>query len=172
MKIVKNLYRIISGIIAFIAAVVIITAAICLIFQYKPAIVVSGSMEPTIETGSFLLVDKKDKDVEVGDIIAYKHQDMQVSHRVVEITEEGYITKGDNNDNVDFYVVDPDNVIGTTVFSIPKLGYVLDWTVSAQGIIIITTICIALLLAGALTNNIEKKEMKTDQHKRSESNEA
>ena len=158
MKIIKKACQIIRGIMTFIAVVVLITAAICVIFQYKPAIVISGSMEPTIGTGSFILIDKKDKDVDVGDIIAYKHQDMQVSHRIVEITEDGYITKGDANDNVDFYAVDPDNLIGTAKFTIPKIGYILDWTASAQGIILLTTICVMLLLTSALINNMENKK--------------
>jgi signal peptidase len=93
------------GVIAFLSITVIIIAASCLVLQYKPAIVVSGSMEPMIKTGSLLLVDKKDKNIEIGDVIAYKNHDMEVSHRVVEITSNGYVTKGDNNDNVDFYQV-------------------------------------------------------------------
>lgn len=140
------------GVIAFLSITVIIIAASCLVLQYKPAIVVSGSMEPMIKTGSLLLVDKKDKNIEIGDVIAYKNHNMEVSHRVVEITSNGYVTKGDNNDNVDFYQVRESDITGTVIFSIPKLGYALDWVRSTQGIIVIATICTGCILMGLLRN--------------------
>lgn len=152
MIIIKKIYDLCMGVIAFLSITVIIIAASCLVLQYKPAIVVSGSMEPMIKTGSLLLVDKKDKNIEIGDVIAYKNHDMEVSHRVVEITSNGYVTKGDNNDNVDFYQVRESDITGTVIFSIPKLGYALDWVRSIQGIIVIATICTGCILMGLLRN--------------------
>lgn len=152
MIITKKIYELCMDAIAFMAMIVIMVAVICLVLQFKPAIVVSGSMEPTIQTGSLLLVDKKDKDIEVGDIIAYKNHEMEVSHRVVDITSNGYVTKGDNNDNVDFYQVRESDLIGTVMFSVPKLGYVLDWVKSIQGIIVMATICIGCVLISMLRN--------------------
>lgn len=152
MIITKKIYELCMDAIAFMAMIVIMVAVICLVLQFKPAIVVSGSMEPTIQTGSLLLVDKKDKDIEVGDIIAYKNHEMEVSHRVVDVTSNGYVTKGDNNDNVDFYQVRESDLIGTVMFSVPKLGYVLDWVKSIQGIIVMATICIGCVLICMLRN--------------------
>lgn len=152
MIITKKIYELCMDAIAFMAMIVIMVAVICLVLQFKPAIVVSGSMEPTIQTGSLLLVDKKDKDIEVGDIIAYKNHEMEVSHRVVDVTSNGYVTKGDNNDNVDFYQVRESDLIGTVMFSVPKLGYVLDWVKSIQGIIVMATICIGCVLISMLRN--------------------
>ena len=80
---------------------------------------------------------------------------MQVSHRVVAITDEGYITKGDNNDNVDFAPVAHENVIGTVMFAVPEVGYFFKWVTSIQGIIIVITLCTALFLAGLLTTGKE-----------------
>ena len=151
IKIIKVMEIILSCMAIFI----LIFAVICLIFQFKPAVVVSGSMEPAIKTGSFFLIDKKNNDIKVGDVIAYKLQDMQVSHRVVAITDEGYITKGDNNDNVDFAPVAHENVIGTVMFAVPEVGYFFKWVTSIQGIIIVITLCTALFLAGLLTTGKE-----------------
>jgi len=152
MSVIKQIYKVFTGAMAALAVIVLLIAAICIVMQFKPAIVVSGSMEPTIRTGSFMLIDKKDKDIEIGDIIAFINNDMQVSHRVVELTNDGYVTKGDNNENVDFCPVSPDKVTGTVFFTIPKLGYVLDWVISVQGIISIITICIVFSLIDILMN--------------------
>lgn len=152
MSVIKQIYKVFTGAMAALAVIVLLIAAICIVMQFKPAIVVSGSMEPTIRTGSFMLIDKKDKDIEIGDIIAFINNDMQVSHRVVELTNDGYVTKGDNNENVDFCPVSPDKVTGTVFFTIPKLGYVLDWAISVQGIISIITICVVFSLIDILMN--------------------
>jgi len=152
MSVIKQIYKVFTGAMAALAVIVLLIAAICIVMQFEPAIVVSGSMEPTIRTGSFMLIDKKDKDIEIGDIIAFINNDMQVSHRVVELTNDGYVTKGDNNENVDFCPVSPDKVTGTVFFTIPKLGYVLDWVISVQGIISIITICIVFSLIDILMN--------------------
>ena len=54
IKIIKVMEIVLSCMAIFI----LIFAVICLIFQFKPAVVVSGSMEPAIKTGSFFLIDK------------------------------------------------------------------------------------------------------------------
>lgn len=157
MKVVRTVYKVIIDIAVVLAIICLIATAICLVFQLKPAIVMSGSMEPSIHTGSFVLVDKKDTDVEIGDVIAYKNQDMEVLHRVTQVTDEGYITKGDNNKNEDFYVIPASNVIGTLKIAIPKLGYVMEWISSMQGIIIIVCICACLILLGQMTKEERRR---------------
>lgn len=60
----------------------------------------TGSMRPAIGKYSIYLyiTDFERGDIHVGDIIVIKREeDANLIHRVVEITKEGYITKGDNN---------------------------------------------------------------------------
>ncbi|MDY5955563.1 MAG: S26 family signal peptidase, partial [Frisingicoccus sp.] len=59
--------------------VIIITASIILLLpnMLKAAginsfVILSGSMEPLIHTGSVVMVDSREKDIEVGDIIMYR----------------------------------------------------------------------------------------------------
>ena len=66
--------------------------------------------------------------VEVGDTIVF-HVDFRpdpIIHRVVEITDEGYFTKGDNNcGSADFEKgVQNDKVIGEAVLRVPYLGWI------------------------------------------------
>ena len=57
-------------------------------FGYKPFIVLSGSMEPTINTGDLAISKEIDTStLKVGDIISFKIKDnIVVTHRIVEIT--------------------------------------------------------------------------------------
>ena len=62
----------------------------------------TGSMLPTIPRKSILIeVPVVEGELIVGDIVSIHQEDYNIVHRIVEITDEGYITKGDNNNVVD-----------------------------------------------------------------------
>ena len=62
----------------------------------------SGSMFPTIPSDSLLiLIPIVGDELVVGDIVSIDEDQSKVIHRIVKITEEGYTTKGDNNNRVD-----------------------------------------------------------------------
>lgn len=81
------------------------------IFGFRPILVVSGSMEPTIKTGSIVIASPIDaKDVQIGDIVTYKCKGATIVHRVIEITDDGlFVFKGDHNQNEDD-PVDPSQI--------------------------------------------------------------
>lgn len=94
----------------------------------QPYVVMSGSMEPEIHTGSLCFVNtmKKYEQVKEGEIVAfYNTAGTAVTHRAIKITEEGMETKGDNNQISDGITVTKGNYIGETVFYISKIGYLL-----------------------------------------------
>lgn len=76
----------------------------------KPMIIISESMEPTIMTNSLLIVsDMPYEDIQVGDIILIntaKHG--LVIHRAVDRVGDCFITKGDNNELEDDWIVSKD----------------------------------------------------------------
>ncbi len=112
--------------ILFTAAVFIMACSlICQFMDLKPVVVMSGSMEPAIGTGSLAFIDTSDREVFKGDVISFYAGDLMVTHRVVEITEQGYRTKGDNNDTADAGLVKDSSIEGKILFSIPKAGYFL-----------------------------------------------
>lgn len=68
------------------------------IFGYRPFVVTSESMLPDYKVGTFLIAKVTDEYI-VGKIYAYKNViGITVVHRLIDITDEGYIFKGDNND--------------------------------------------------------------------------
>ena len=106
-------------------SVLVVLAALYMtpLFGNKPAVIVSGSMEPTIKTGALILIHFSDfEDCEVGDVITYYHPgfDELVTHRIVEKGEDYYWTKGDANTARDDVSVIKDNFYG-------KVTYVANW---------------------------------------------
>ena len=95
--------------------------------------VISGSMEPTIPTGSLVFVEKVEPEALLtNDIVAYNSQIAGggvITHRVVEIKKEerSFITKGDANSKADRDVVRKDKILGKVTGYIPYYGYVCFW---------------------------------------------
>ncbi|MCD4523979.1 signal peptidase I [Nocardioides sp. cx-173] len=87
----------------------------------QPLVVVSGSMEPEIETGDLLVATPVPIDeVEVGDVLSLRNDvtDRLVTHRVTEVTQHDdgswhVRMQGDANDSPDAgeYVVTDDTVL-------------------------------------------------------------
>lgn len=132
MKTISKIVNIAANVITYAAVICVFLFAGLLFFPrlagLSPYIVMSGSMEPVIQTGSMVYIagmDKKEGPVVKGDIMAYMAGDgMPVVHRVYS-TEGGYTMKGDANDVPDAAMVDYSQFIGEHRFSIPKLGYVM-----------------------------------------------
>ncbi|WP_278975085.1 signal peptidase I [Nitrosopumilus sp.] len=84
---------------------------------------VGNSMYPVIESGTFVVL-KQEQQYFLGDIIGFVNEDNKnVVHRIVEQTDEGFITKGDNNKKNDPGVIPVDKVVGRSIFVIPYVGY-------------------------------------------------
>ena len=98
------------------------------VFPVYPSVVATGSMEPIIKPGDVILIKKIGyKEVEAGEVIQFKRDDILVTHRVMEIIEstEGlrFRTKGDNNRSEDVRLVKPEEVKGKVVKVVPKIGW-------------------------------------------------
>ena len=143
MVLMRNLGKMLTGMLTIAAAIVILSALVMAVLQVKPAIVMSGSMEPAIHTGSVVLINTKDKEAKKGDIIAFRRGDIFVTHRVTGIAADGFLTKGDANEMADPGIVGKDQVVGTTLFSLPGAGYFLHALRTTWGLI--GMICIILL---------------------------
>lgn len=120
-------------------------------------IVLSGSMNPTIKTGSMVLIDTHKENHEVGDVITYKIEDQLVTHRIVEIKNEMYRTKGDANSTPDFNLITKKQILGNVIFVIPGLGYLISFIQSKQIIIILICLLFAANLFDILSEYIPIK---------------
>ena len=110
----------------FLLAVLVFKAPEAL--GYKTYVVASGSMEPTIGTGSIVYVDPNDKNVRIGDVVTFHAstdpESIIVTHRIHEITDDGsFVTKGDANTKPDPEAISHEQIIGKEKFTLPYVGY-------------------------------------------------
>jgi len=71
------------------------------------------SMYPQLYTGDMIIIqtiDHPEFSILVGDIIVYQKEEHNVGHRVLQINEDYYVTKGDNN--IGYETVYPSQVLG------------------------------------------------------------
>jgi signal peptidase len=96
------------------------------LFPVKPSVIPTGSMVPVFNPGDIVMVLKvSPENIKLGDIIEFRTETINVVHRVIEIEKNGnFVTKGDANDTIDADPVDPRNVNGKVMFTVPKVGWV------------------------------------------------
>lgn len=137
--------------------------------------VLSGSMEPTYHVGSLIYVKDVDPyELESGDVITFMlDEDTVATHRVVEVVPDErdatvvrFRTKGDANDVEDGSLVHYKNVIGTPVFTIPKLGYLASYIQNPPGTYVAISTGAILLLLVFLPDLFGGEDEKNQQKKR------
>lgn len=92
-------------------------------FDKGIAVVMSGSMSPTLEVDDVVIVSKDDGYQE-NDIVIYQHGHSLIIHRIIEINGDEVITKGDFNNAADS-PIDVSNIKGKMIYRIPKIGYLI-----------------------------------------------
>ena len=98
--------------------------------------VISGSMEPEISVGDYVIIKKpKKEDMQKGTIITFEQDGVLVTHRVESVVSDGvYSTKGDANNTVDSKLVKFENILGISTLVVPKFGKLLLWLRTIPGI--------------------------------------
>ena len=99
----KRCIHIITLVITISTIICSLLVVIPKLFGYEQYIILSGSMEPMIPTGSVSIINRNDKDFNTNDIL-----------------------KGDMNDLPDASGVNKQQMIGTYVNHIPILGFILN----------------------------------------------
>ncbi len=100
------------------------------LFKYQALTIGSGSMTPIIRKGDVVIVKKLKKselnEIKKGSVLIFNHDNKIIVHRVVKILnideKKYFITKGDNNDTNDSWVVKESEVIGITNIKIRYIG--------------------------------------------------
>ena len=160
MEKIKN---VISSIIFIILLAILFVSSVILVNSYvypdkipsflgwKPFIVLSGSMETQIMTGDLIVVKEVDTNtLKENDIIAFKENEMVVTHRIVRVEKvDGktkYITKGDNNSAEDNGYVLGEQIEGLYQFRIAKLGNLAMFIQTPIGMVICLSIPLIILI--------------------------
>lgn len=109
-------------------------------------VVGSGSMEPAVDGGSLVYVQDTGE-YEPGDVITFRVDEQVVTHRVVDETPRGYVTKGDANDAPDEWRVTDEQVVGELVFAVPLYGTLLNLVSTPLGYAVAVFLPASFLLA-------------------------
>ena len=140
-----TLKKIWNGITTLLVVVVVILALLLVgarLVGLQVFTVLSGSMEPAYHVGSLIYVKEVDPfTLKAGDVITYMLDEDTVStHRVMGVVPDEddptvirFRTKGDANEAEDGTLVHYKNIIGSPVFTIPKLGYVANYIQNPPG---------------------------------------
>jgi signal peptidase len=129
----RTIARVTTALVAGAVVTFVTGYAALLAAGFKPVVVYSGSMRPTLGVGS-LAVDRviPAGKVHVGDLITFNDpytRGRLVTHRVAQIvpTQHGlaYRTKGDANPTRDSWAIRLNDKVGSVAFDVPLAGYVL-----------------------------------------------
>ncbi len=123
-------------------------------------VVQSGSMYPTIRTGSLIAIQPIESP-EVGEIITYQRSSRQtpITHRIIDtLIENGqiqYITKGDNNEFQDMEPVTKEMVLGRVSLVVPFIGYGINFARTPIGFTLLIIVPAALVVFDELKKIIQ-----------------
>jgi signal peptidase len=118
--------------------------------------VISGSMSPAINTGDVVAIAKANvSELKAGDIITFG-QTTYTTHRIINVTAEGFLTKGDANEDPDITGVKREDVVGKVVFTVPYLGYLGYFVRTPLGF------AVFILIPGALIIISEALKIRTE----------
>ena len=119
---------------------------------YSLAIVSSGSMAPTINKNDLIII-KGSAEYALDDIATYvSYKGSLITHRIVEISDSGFILQGDANNTPDSEI-QQQRFLGKIAFAIPNIGGILNVLSSPIGIAFIIVFPAGIIL---LTHFIRK----------------
>lgn len=145
MEAAKKIWDLLTTLIVTLVVLLAIALVGVRVFGLQVFTVLSGSMEPVYSPGDLIYVKAVEpEDIVPGTIITFMvNEDTVATHRVVGAVQDEtdpelvrYRTKGDANDMEDGTLVHPNNIIGSPVICIPKLGIAANYISSPPGMYI------------------------------------
>ena len=111
------------------------------IFGYSVFTVATGSMEPTISQNDIVIV-KKTNDIKVNDIVTYEKDGNYITHRVISMSDDTLVTKGDANNTNDISI--PRTLLVGKVINIFEKGGVWQKIFTTPSVIIMMFVTLLL----------------------------
>ena len=131
-------------------------------FGYSIFEVQTGSMEETINAGDWIVVKLTQK-VKLDDIVTYKQDKEYITHRIIEVYNGTYITKGDANNAKDD-PIDQSQIVGKVVKILGNFG-ILRKTLFNPGVLITLIITLFLFNMAVKKNKTEEEKAKGKNNK-------
>ena len=112
-------------------------------FGYGAAVVLSGSMEPTLSVNDLVIIKEADVYAE-GDIVVYQTGKDLIIHRIIGIEDGMVYTQGDAN-NAQDTPTDVSQIKGKLLLHIPIVGALVRFLKTVPGTVIVLAIAIVLM---------------------------
>ena len=172
-SIFSALWRLILGLITvflvFVAVVLaydkyVEKARIPSFFGKSALVIATPSMSGSIEAGDLIIITKSYK-YELDDVITYfpAGEGTSVTHRIVRIEGEKYYTKGDANSSEDPDPVFITQIAGKMTGSIPKVGIIIEWLSTWQGIAFIIAVGAVVVAIVTIADGYEDEEEEVEE---------
>lgn len=119
------------------------------LFGIYPDVVLSASMQRIIPQGSIAYINHNitPMDLQIDDIAVYEPSETtKVMHRIVSIENGMYQFKGDENQEVDKNLAQPNQVLGKYMFHIPNIGVFYSYVEENRAAFIIGIVLFNLVL--------------------------
>ncbi len=162
MKILKTSLSVLCVLlVAFLITVTVFNALVAIqrhtkgvqcptVLGFATAVVISGSMEPSIEINDLVLI-RAQAQYKAGDIVTYRAGEYPVTHRIISerVGEDGtvcFTTQGDNNNTPDREEVTADRIIGRVIAILPQFGAAQTFLQQPAGFVLLTAVFAALIL--------------------------
>ena len=122
---------------------------------YKPMLVLTDSMSPTIKSGDLIIIKEiNPNELKIGDIITFfdpaGNNQTTVTHTIKNIYKEDGVlmfeTQGDNNNKPDRLLVNADAVIGIYTFRIPVVANIIIFMQTVPGLILCVFVPLGALI--------------------------
>lgn len=126
------------------------------VFGWSSAVVISGSMADAINVNDLVVVHNQDS-YETDDVIMFESGRNLVTHRIINITDEGFTTKGDANNTADANPVTEEQIVGKVVWVIPKVGVVIGWLQTPLGMLCLVLVGFLLIEGPVWIEQLRKK---------------
>ena len=163
----KNPVAAICSALGTLLLIIIVVACLPLtvpkVFGYEMYTVISGSMEPSISTGSLVYIkDMEPQDVTDGDVIAFyggHDSNAIITHRVVKnrVVMGEFVTKGDANEKEDMNPIPYMNFLGRVELSIPVVGELAQMLTSMEGKIAAGTLIGVAVILQLLASLLDRR---------------
>ena len=121
------------------AGILLVAGVIATLFGsgFRFFVVQTPSMGTVAPVGTLVAVHAEPS-YHVGDIVTYERNNRSYTHRIVDITDQGFITKGDINGATDALPVQPSEIVGLVTFRARYAGFLvqgLPWIILGWAIV-------------------------------------
>lgn len=129
-------------------------------FGCGSAVVLSGSMEPELSRGDLIIV-REAGEYDVNDVVVYQQDGILIVHRIIKVSDEEIITKGDANPVAD-QPISAEAIRGKVVMTVPLAGTLVNLLKTPFG-----TVCliIAAILLVEIPRRREQKQADNEKQK-------